>query len=64
MTNGDGSRFRDFLIPNTQNNLQSASYSHERGNYDRAEKNLDAAEKGIADCREQLKKDKENDSNQ
>jgi hypothetical protein len=53
------SEFRNFLIPNTQNALQSASYSHQRGNFERAEKYLDAAERGLEQCREQLRKDKD-----
>jgi hypothetical protein len=53
------SRFRDFLIPDTQNTLQSASYAHTQGNYDRVEELLNAAEAKIQKCREQLEEDRE-----
>lgn len=53
------SKFRDFLIPDTQNTLQSASYAHTQGNYDRVEQLLNAAEAKIQKCREQLEEDKE-----
>jgi hypothetical protein len=53
------SRFRNFLIPDTQNTLQSASYAHSQGDYDRAEELLDAAQAKIQKCREQLQEDRE-----
>jgi hypothetical protein len=53
------SRFRNFLIPDTQNTLQSASYAHSQGDYDRTEELLDAAEAKIQKCREQLQEDRE-----
>jgi hypothetical protein len=53
------SKFRNFLIPDTQNTLQSASYAHSQGDYDRAEELLDAAQAKIQKCREQLQEDRE-----
>jgi hypothetical protein len=53
------SRFRNFLIPDTQNTLQSASYAHSQGDYDRTEELLDAAQAKIQKCREQLQEDRE-----
>ncbi len=54
----DYSKFRNFLVPLAQNNLESARDSHQKGEYDRAERNLDAAENVVRECREQLKKDR------
>lgn len=59
MNDSEYSRFRNFLIPDTQNTLQSASYAHSQGDYDRAEELLDAAEAKIQKCREQLQEDRE-----
>jgi hypothetical protein len=53
------SKFRNFLIPDTQNTLQSASYAHSQGDYDRAEELLDAAQAKIQKCREQLQEDRQ-----
>jgi hypothetical protein len=60
MTNdSDYSKFRDFLIPMAKNSLESARDSHEKEEYDRAERNLDAAKRVIRDCRKQLQEDKD-----
>ncbi len=59
MNDSEYSRFRNFLIPDTQNTLQSASYAHSQGDYDRTEELLDAAEAKIQKCREQLQEDRE-----
>ena len=59
MNDSEYSRFRNFLIPDTQNTLQSASYAHTQGDYDRAEELLDAAQAKIQKCREQLQEDRE-----
>ena len=59
MNDSEYSRFRNFLIPDTQNTLQSASYAHSQGDYDRAEELLDAAQAKIQKCREQLQEDRE-----
>ncbi len=59
MNDSEYSRFRNFLIPDTQNTLQSASYAHTQGDYDRTEELLDAAEAKIQKCREQLQEDRE-----
>ncbi len=59
MNDSEYSRFRNFLIPDTQNTLQSASYAHSQGDYDRTEELLDAAQAKIQKCREQLQEDRE-----
>ncbi len=59
MNDSEYSKFRNFLIPDTQNTLQSASYAHSQGDYDRAEELLDAAQAKIQKCREQLQEDRE-----
>ena len=59
MNDSEYSRFRNFLIPDTQNTLQSASYAHSQGDYDRAEELLDAAQAKIQKCREQLQEDRQ-----
>ena len=59
MNDSEYSRFRNFLIPDTQNTLQSASYAHSQGDYERTEELLDAAEAKIQKCREQLQEDRE-----
>lgn len=62
MTDSDRySRFRNLLIPDTQNTLQSASFAHSQGDYERTEELLDAAEAKIQKCREQLQEDKQKD---
>ena len=47
------SKFRDFLVPNLQNTLQSASFQHKIGNYKQAKRFLDAATEGLKKCYEQ-----------
>ncbi len=59
MNDSEYSKFRNFLIPDTQNTLQSASYAHSQGDYDRAEELLDAAQAKIQKCREQLQEDRQ-----
>ena len=59
MNDSEYSRFRNFLIPDTQNTLQSASYAHSQGDYERTEELLDAAQAKIQKCREQLQEDRE-----
>jgi hypothetical protein len=60
MTESSYSKLRDFLIPDTKNTLQSASFQHSQGNFDAAEDCLKQAETKIKKCREQLQKDREN----
>jgi hypothetical protein len=55
----DYSRFRDLLIPDAKNTLQSAAYAHESGDFERAERLLDAVERKVQECREQLQEDKQ-----
>lgn len=52
------SRFRNFLIPDLKNTLQSAVFAHENENFERVEQLLDAAESKLHGCREQLQEDK------
>jgi hypothetical protein len=53
------SKFRDFLIPNAQNTLESASYRHFRGDFEGARKLLHLAKDGIDECLEQLQLDEQ-----
>ena len=59
MTESAYSKFRDFLIPDTKNTLQSAAFQHSQGNLDAAEECLKQTETKIKKCREQLEKDRE-----
>jgi hypothetical protein len=53
------SAFRDFLIPDAQNTLQSAAYRHARQDFDGAEQNLNLAKSKIDVCLRQLQKDRQ-----
>jgi hypothetical protein len=53
------SRFRDFLIPDAQNTLQSASHRHSLGDYDDANELLEQTKKKIENCQRQLQEDKQ-----
>lgn len=64
------SKFRDFLVPNLQNTLQSASFQHKIGNYQQTKRFLDAATEGLKKCYEQnafdeavAEEDQENEKN-
>jgi hypothetical protein len=53
------SRFRDFLIPDVKNTLESASYRHSREDFDGAQRLLYLAKDKIDECIEQLQQDKQ-----
>ncbi len=52
------SRFREFLIPDAKNTLESAANRHERGDFDRAESLLYLAKDKIDRCIAQLQDDR------
>jgi hypothetical protein len=52
------SYLRHLLIPDIKNTLQSASYQHSRGEYDKVEESLELAKKKIDKCIEQNRRDK------
>ncbi|MGC1246158.1 MAG: hypothetical protein WA865_08110, partial [Spirulinaceae cyanobacterium] len=56
--NQDESYFRDFLVPNLKNTVESANFQHKIGNHDIANYFLQQAKKGLEECIEQNKKDK------
>lgn len=53
------SRLRNFLIPDAQNTLQSASYRHSLGDYDGADQLLEQTKKKIESCQRQIQTDKQ-----
>ena len=57
------SRFRDLLIPDVKNTLESASYRHSREDFDAAESLLNLAKDKIDECIEQLQQDKQERQN-
>jgi hypothetical protein len=60
MTEGrEYSKFRDFLIPDAQNTLQSASFRHSRGDYDGANELLEETKLKIAYCQRQLQEEQQ-----
>ncbi len=57
--NQDESYFRDFLIPNLKNTVESASFQHKIGNHHLADYFLNQAKKGLEECIRQNKKDQQ-----
>lgn len=53
------SRFREFLIPDAKNTLESASHRHLRGDFEGTEQSLNLAKNKIDRCLQQLQHDKQ-----